>query len=331
MNKTIGIIGTQSSTINCINGLISGGYKINHLITLPSKLSKGVADYQDLQKFATDKGISLTHVESYGMNDEATENKLNDISLDMVTVVGWQRLIPEWLLKKVPLGVYGMHGSSLPLPKGRGRSPLNWSILQYKDRFYTYLFRYDAGVDSGEIVDVQRFDICSWDTIQSLQHKNTVSQYLLLLKNLPMILSGKIKLIPQDKTKSPSYYPKRVFEDGAIDWKQWTAREIYALIRSVTRPYNGAYTMMDNKNIMIWRAVPFDSSIQFSNTVPGQIVDIFSDNSFIVQCFVDTLMVLEYEPQTEWKPEVGRTFTSIFNSSWLKLARMKTEESNGKE
>jgi methionyl-tRNA formyltransferase len=324
--KRIGIVGTQSSTMNCINGLIRGGYQINHLITLPPKLNKDVADYQDLKEFAEEKNIPLTYVETYGMKDEVTRKKLEGVQLDVIIVVGWQRLIPEWILNKTPLGVYGMHGSSLPLPKGRGRSPLNWSILEQKDRFYTYLFQYDAGVDSGRIVDVQRFDICPWDTIQSLQHKNTVSQYLLLLKHLPSILSKTVKTIPQNATIRPSYYPKRTFEDGAIDWRQWTAREIYALVRAVTHPYPGAYTIVDDEMVMIWRAIPFDSCIQFPDVIPGQIVDVFTDGSFVVQCFVDTLLVLEYESQNRWIPKVGEVFKSLPNRSWKKLAQMKMEE-----
>lgn len=326
LGKRIGVIGTQSSTMNCINGLIRNGYQIGHLITLPVHLNKDVADYQNLDGFARERNIPLTYVGSYGMKDEESQKKLETVPLDLMIVVGWQRLIPEWLLSKTPLGIYGMHGSSLPLPKGRGRSPMNWSILQQKDRFYTYLFRYDAGIDSGKIVDVQRFDICPWDTIQSLQHKNTVSQYLLLVKNLPLILTGKVRTVSQNKGIPPSYYPKRDFEDSAIDWKQWTAREIYALIRAVTHPYPGAYTKAGDETVMIWRAVPFDSCIEFPGAIPGAIVEVFIDGTFIVQCFVDTLLVLEYESYADWRPQVGLIFQSLPNKSWLKLAQMKMDE-----
>lgn len=324
--KRIGVIGTQSSTMNCIEGLIRGGYTINHLITVMPQLKEGIADYQDLSTFTEKKEIPFTRVATYAMKDKETRERLAGVNLDVIVVVGWQRLIPEWLLDKTPLGVYGMHGSSMPLPKGRGRSPMNWSILEQKDRFYTYLFRYDSGVDSGDIVDLQRFDICPWDTIQSLQHKNTVSQYLLLLKNLPAILNGKIHPIPQDKSVKPSYYPKRTPEDGSIDWKNWAARDIYALIRAVTKPYPGAYTMMNDERIMIWRAAPFDSSIKFTNARPGEIVEVFTDGTFIVQCFVDSLLILEYESEAGWKPKVGEIFQALSNSSWDKLAQMQTAE-----
>jgi len=271
-------------------------------------------------------GIPCIHVGAYDMKDPVTRERLSDVCLDVVTVVGWQRLIPEWFLLKIPCGVYGMHGSALPLPKGRGRSPMNWSIIEGRDRFYTHLFRYDAGIDSGEIVDCQRFDINPWDTIRSLQHKNSVSQYKLLVKNLPAILNGAITSIPQDKAIQPSFYPKRTFEDGAIDWKQSSAIEIAALVRAVARPYPGAYTEFENTRIMIWQAAPFDSCIEYPEAAPGTIVEAFSDKTFVVKCFVDSLLVLECETTSAWQPACGMRFTSLPNASRQKLAQMKIDE-----
>jgi methionyl-tRNA formyltransferase len=327
--KNIALIGTQSSTINCLQGLTREGYKINNIITLPPSLKTGVADYQDLSFLASKENIPYTQISNYGMKDDNTRDILFKIPIDAAIVVGWQRLIPTWLLERIPLGTYGMHGSALPLPKGRGRSPLNWSILENKDRFYTYLFRYDPGVDSGDIVDVQRFDIRPWDTIQSLQHKNTVSQYLLLLKHLPAILSGKISCKSQNISVSPSYYPKRSPDDGAINWLEWTAMEIFSLIRAVTRPYPGAFTKHEETTIYIWEGVPFDSQIIFPGATPGEIVEVFSDGTFLVQSFVDTIHVLDYSSDKGWKPVIGAKFKSLPNQSWTKLATMKLEEHHG--
>ena len=80
-----------------------------------------------------------------------------------------------------------MHGSSKPLPHGRGRSPMNWSLVQNKDCFYTHLFRYRPGVDDGEIAAVQIFDITPFDTCLTLHYKNTLSMIGLLEKALPSL------------------------------------------------------------------------------------------------------------------------------------------------
>jgi methionyl-tRNA formyltransferase len=322
----LGVIGTQTSTIDCMNGLMRGGYRIEQIITLPPHLKSPVSDYQNLREFAENHSIPIAWVETYGMKDSQTHEKLKNIKLQIVVVVGWQRLIPEWFLDLIPFGVYGMHGSSLPLPKGRGRSPMNWSILEGKDRFYTYLFRYDSGVDSGRIIGCQRFDIYPWDTIQTLQHKNSVSQYKLLLKNITDILNERATLYPQDEAVNPSYYPMRTPEDGVIDWSQWTAREIFALVRAVTCPYPGAYTEYEGSILYIWNCAPFDSCIQYPDAKTGEIVEVFADGTFVVQCFVDTLIVLYYEVHGTWQPHVGQCLSSKFNASWKKLSEMKLSE-----
>src|SRR3989338_7611323 len=59
-------------------------------------------------------------------------------------VAGYMDLRP--FLKSLSVGAFGMHGSSKPLPFGRGRSPINWSLIQDKKIFYTHLFQYLPGV-----------------------------------------------------------------------------------------------------------------------------------------------------------------------------------------
>ena len=71
-------------------------------------------------------------------------------------VVGWQRLIPENILDTF-IGVFGMHGSAMKLPKGRGRSPMNWSIIEGRKVFYTNLFKYNSGADDGDVLDTFKF------------------------------------------------------------------------------------------------------------------------------------------------------------------------------
>ena len=62
------------------------------------------------------------------------------------------------------------------------------------------------------------------------------------------------------------------------------------------------------------------------NKTPGQIVETFSDGTFVVQCQVDTLLVLNYEAPFGWQPQIGNTLNSLDNKSWFKLAHMQIEE-----
>ena len=93
------------------------------------------------------------------MTDKKTQKIFDGKKIDLLIVVGWQRLIPGWLINQLTVGAFGMCGSSQPLPKRRGRSPMVWSILEKRSHFLTNLFRYDEGIDSGMIVSTLRFNI----------------------------------------------------------------------------------------------------------------------------------------------------------------------------
>lgn len=169
----IGLFGCKSTTYECLLQLVKDGVNISTLITItPEQAERNqVAGYYDLRAAAQGFGIKTVVPESYSLQAEADKLLFSGVDLDCGLVIGWQRLIPGWLLEKLRLGVYGMHGSPEPLPRGRGRSPLNWSLLNGKTSFLTHLFRYDAGVDSGAVVDVQKFEINSWDDCDTLHKK----------------------------------------------------------------------------------------------------------------------------------------------------------------
>ncbi len=218
------------------------------------------------------------------------------LNLDILLVMGWQRLIPDWFLESLSIGAFGMHGSSKPLPHGRGRSPMNWSLIQNKHEFFTHLFQYIPGVDDGPIVGVQKFDITQFDTCLTMHFKNTISMIKLCHQHLPSLMDGTAKYFPQP-TKGATYYPKRTEEDGIIFWSDSTT-EIYNLVRAVTHPFPGAFTYFDHKpenRIIIWKAIPFDNQITWPYAEDGEIVEVFFDGTFVVKTKDSSILVQEYE------------------------------------
>ena len=128
-----------------------------------------------------------------------------------------------------------MHGSSQNLPFGKGRSPLNWSIIEGRKHFYTNLFKYNSGIDSGPILDTVCFSILPHDNIETLHYKNTLAMVQIISRNLKMFKSGKLILKTQKNIHS-TFYPKRDPEDGEIDWND-NINNIDRLIKAVTTPF----------------------------------------------------------------------------------------------
>jgi len=287
--------GSKTTTYECMQEFLDGGHRVDFLITLtPEQGSRAqVAGYMDLRPFAASRGIAVHHPKTYALKEEEDAAGILALGIDVLLVIGWQRLIPGWFLRKLRIGAFGMHGSSEPLPKGRGRSPMNWSLIEGKTRFLTHLFKYDEDVDSGAIVGVQEFDINPFDTAETLHFKNRIAMNRLLAQHLPRLVDGTAELTPQPD-EEPTYYPKRTAEDGLIAWEKTTI-EIYNLVRAVTRPFPGAFTYVGDRKFFIWRCQPFDGKLLYPAARPAEIVEVFYDGTFAVRTGDTSLLVLEYE------------------------------------
>lgn len=321
---TVCVAGCKHTTLDFIRGLARNGYKVGHCLTIDAEVASKakVAGYYDLVPFLEGEGITHTVAHKYSLKSEEDQKQLLKLNLQLLLVIGWQRLIPDWWLETLPCGAYGMHGSSKPLPHGRGRSPMNWSLITGRNIFYTHLFQYRPGIDDGPIAGVQSFDINPFDTCHTLHFKNMVAMVQLCSRLLPSLLDRTALLTPQPNGEA-SYWPKRDAEDGIIFWQSQT-QQIYNLVRGVTKPFPGAFTFVDNvpeNRLVIWRAMPFDTQLKWPGTAPGQIVEVFYDGTFVVRTGDGSLLVLESEGLTFTHNDVGRCLGTggIAGKTWTNL------------
>ncbi len=223
---------------------------------------------------------------------------------------GWQRLIPKEIIDCFTVGIFGMHGSARNLPFGKGRSPMNWALIEGREFFHTNLFKYQSGVDSGPIIDTCTFSINSSDTAETMHYKNTLSMCYLIQKNLNALLDGTKEAQVQPTVLGESFYPKRVPKDGAIDWRD-DIFNIEKLIRAVTNPFYGAFSYLNGAEIIIYRSSIFYTDIEqhpFKASSLGEVVDIFPNNKFLVRCSGGVLLVHEYKGD---RPSAGNIFDEI--------------------
>lgn len=268
---------------------------VDLLVTINAEMGKKeqVADYCDLRNLARQLNIPVYNAQSYSLQSPIDIEFFSQIQSITGFVIGWQRLIPEQVLHRFREGIFGMHGSSQNLPFGRGRSPLNWSIIEGRTKFHTNLFQLKAGVDDGEILGSRTFFITEKDTGGSLQLKNTLAMRELIQSHLPSILTGQYQLMPQ-APGIPTYYPRRYETDSLIDWEM-PVEFIERFIRAVTQPFNGAYSFIGQDKIILWEAQIFSKNeFQFPETKPGEILEIISENEFLIKAIDGSLLVTNF-------------------------------------
>ena len=114
------------------------------------------------------------------------------------------------------------------------------------------LFRIDKGVDTGPIVGQEEEQINPGDTIDSLYKRIEERGVKLLSRHIHQIATNSVELREQNKSKR-RVFPPRLPKDGKIDWAKG-CEYIERFIRAQTRPYPGAYTLLREERLHIWRA-----------------------------------------------------------------------------
>jgi UDP-4-amino-4-deoxy-L-arabinose formyltransferase/UDP-glucuronic acid dehydrogenase (UDP-4-keto-hexauronic acid decarboxylating) len=206
---------------------------------------------------------------------------------DIIFSFYYRKMICKEILEIPRLGALNLHGSLLPVY--RGRCPVNWVLVKGENQTGVTLHFMVDKPDAGDIVGQKKVNIDFNDTARSLYDKLCEAAGLLLNDLLPVIKTGQIPRRKQNLVQG-SYYGGRRPEDGRIDWTG-SANEIYNLIRAVTYPYPGAYSLTENgEKIIIWWALP--EALRFGSK-PGD-VDI-SGQDVLVKTGKDAIRLLNVE------------------------------------
>lgn len=290
MKYKVVVFGTKQSTSYLINKFKDD---IDLVVTVNDNKSYNIAGKGDVIGTANDNNIECYSTDDYTLKSckEFFENNEFDIGISY----GWQRLIPNSILAKFKHGIFGTHASPLGLPYGKGRSPLNWSIIRDFRQVYFNLFKYEVKADSGMIYSKTKFEINDWDTIESIKVKDLIVTKSQVGKLIEDYNNNNIKLFSQKDNIEETFFPKRSPKDGKIDLSLGV-RDTYNLIRGVTKPFPGAFLMCDDMKITIWDAVPFDNQLDFSDYKVGEIIKFVEGTSkFILKLVDGTLLVNDYE------------------------------------
>jgi len=280
--------------VEVLSQLISLDRKPAFIVTTKGDMDGSISGYFDYSNLANEHNIPIYFVKSYNLKSLEDVDFFKKNSFDLIIQGGWQRLFPGDILATLKIGAIGMHGSPNFLPKGRGRSPLNWSLINNENRFIMHMFLIKPGVDDGDVFDTYMFDINQLDDIETLYMKYSIVYKKMLERNLARLESAKLELLPQKGT--PSYYSKRSAEDGEIKFETMDVWSIYNLIRAVTRPYPGAFinNFEKNERCIIWKARVLDTRITYPGAEYGKIVETFG-TKFVLNCLGGLLLVEEYE------------------------------------
>lgn len=232
----------------CIGQMVQCGA---HIIGVVTQDRPGInTDYVDLGKTAAVYGIPCYRIRK--VSEPHVVELIRQLNPDVIFVLGFSQLVPKAILDLPPKGVIGCHSTLLPM--GRGRHPLIWALVKGLEESGTTFLYLDDGVDSGDIIMQKRFTIELEDDARTLYEKDKACAAAIIRELLPLLERGIAPRVPQDRS-SATYWPKRTYRDGIIDWSR-PAIDIYNLIRALTRPYPGASTYLGRCEMKVWKVKP---------------------------------------------------------------------------
>lgn len=263
---------------------------IKGMITLDDNGASKTNEYYDYTNFCEERGIECIKVSTYNLSEDEDRKMLEKLDIDLLLIASWQRLIPEWLINKCTIGVIGCHGSHEGIERGRGRSPQNWALITGKKKFSMSIFWIEPGTDNGDIIDTIEFEYLPTDTILVSYIKISIFKAQMVIKNIENGRIWRKEGIPQNK--EGFYLPQRVKEDGKIDWHR-DARDISNMVRALTKPYPGAYTIAEDKEYFIWSARPvvIENDL-YDDYDDGTVLSILGE-SLLVKCGRNLLLIDE--------------------------------------
>ncbi|MBI3477194.1 MAG: methionyl-tRNA formyltransferase [Acidobacteria bacterium] len=256
--------GTPRFAVPTLEKLVEAGHSVPLVVTQPDRpRGRGMElAISPVKESALRLALPVVQPDKI-KNNEEFRAQLAALHPDAIIVVGYGRIIPQWMIDLPRLGNLNLHASLLP--KYRGAAPIQWAIAQGETVTGVTTMRIDAGLDTGDILMQQELAIAPDDTSETLAPKLAAIGAELMVRTLSGLENGKIQAISQDHSKA-TLAPILKKEDGRIDFHR-TAAEICDRLRGF-QPWPGADTLFRGRHLQIHQA---DPAAQGKELAPGEL------------------------------------------------------------
>lgn len=249
--------GTPHFAVPTLDVLVEAGFSVDLIVTQPDRPRGRRLELtpSPVKSRGLELGLSVIQPEAIKQNEEFRA-QLAAIRPDAIIVVGYGRVLPQWMIDLPRFGNLNLHASLLP--KYRGAAPIQWAIARGESTTGVTTMRIDAGLDTGDILLQKEIPIAPDDTAESVTPRLAAIGAELMVETLQRLATGSVHPHPQDASLA-TLAPILRKEDGRIDFQR-TAQEICNRLRGF-QPWPGAFTAFRKKNLHVWSARPADGKL----------------------------------------------------------------------
>ncbi len=245
MSPSVIFMGTPDFAVPVLEKL-SKSFQIIGVITQPDRPSGRGRKLVPPAVKVSAESLNLKIFQPQDVNSESSLELIKSWNPDLITVAAFGQILSPTLLTLPHYGCLNVHASLLP--RWRGASPINAAILENDNVSGVTIMKMTEGLDDGPILTQESTSIQSHETAGSLSDRLSVIGSDLLVKTIPLYISGNIQPLSQDQSKiTYAHMLKR--QDGLLDFNQ-SAEQLARKVRAYS-PWPGTFTYWDDQRLII--------------------------------------------------------------------------------
>ncbi len=273
-------MGTPDFAVPTLKALLSAGHDVVGVFTQPDKPvgRKQILTPPPVKVEAEKNGIEVFQPTT--LKDGTAYEILKGLNPEIIVVVAYGKILPKEILDLPKYKCVNGHASLLP--RHRGASPIQWSIVCGDKKTGVTTMLMDVGMDTGDMLETVTTEILDTDTAETLHDRLSLLGAELMCSTLEKIKNGTVTPKPQGE-EGVTYAPIIKKEMGLLDFTK-NANELNCLIRAFSG-WPVAYFNLFGKRVKVYSAqvVKGDGSVA---TV------LSSKNEIVVSCGENTALKL---------------------------------------
>ncbi|MBR5473706.1 MAG: methionyl-tRNA formyltransferase [Clostridia bacterium] len=279
-------MGTPDYAAVTLQKLIDEKYDIVALFAQPDK---PVGRKQVLTPPATKVIAQQNNISVYQPNtlrDGEALKTLKELNPDVIVVVAYGKILPKEILDLPKYGCINGHASLLP--KLRGASPIQWSIVTGESKTGITTMLMDEGMDTGDILETTVVDIGENETAEELFDRLAPLSAELMVSTLKKAEQGALTPIKQNEAEA-TYAPIIKKEMAHLDFTK-TADEICNAVRGFYS-WPCAFCFINDKRIKVIKA----NKTNLTSSECGVVIK--SDDCLIISCKDASVELITVQPE----------------------------------
>ena len=240
-------MGTPEFARKSLEALVEDGTnEIVGVISQPDKPKgrKMELSMPEVKAYALEKGLKVYQPET--LKDEAILPLLRELAPELIVVVAYGKILPEYVLNFPKYRCINIHASLLP--RFRGAAPIQRAVMA-GDRVSGVTSMYlEKGLDTGDIILKAETPITDDMTASDLHDVLAELGGRVLLDTVERFKKGDFSAEKQDDALA-CYAHMLTKSEGEIDWSL-PAREIFNRVRGLNS-WPMAYSYLDGKRMVI--------------------------------------------------------------------------------